>query len=160
MKLRVAAICSLLVFSGSASYAVDCTTDCGKVASFRYPCPTFRNPRRMCTGREPAAYATCETTKQASCRVLRPVIKKLGQAIAKDSRVLKKAKDGGWTNDSCRRNGEYLVGTIGLMYQTPICAAVNVGSLVCLGFIAYSSKNVADAACTQLCQDKRLNDCR
>lgn len=160
MKKLAIAVCFLFLFSASSSYAVDCNTDCGKFASFRYRCPTIRNPGRWCTGRDPAKYSTCETAKQASCRVLRPVLKKLGQAIGKDSRAQKRAKDDGWTKNSCRANGVFLVGTVGLVYQAPICAAVSVGAGACLGYIALSSAGVTEVACTQLCQDRKLNDCR
>jgi len=52
-----------------AALAYDCDSDCGKVASFRYPCPTFGNPGRKCTGREPVQYAACETQKAVSCEL-------------------------------------------------------------------------------------------
>lgn len=160
MKKLAIAACSLFLFSVSSSYAIDCNTDCGKFASFRYPCPTFGNPGRKCTGRDPVKYSTCETAKQASCKILKPVIKKIGQAIGKDSRAQKRAKDDGWTKASCLTHGTFLVGTVGLIYQTPICAAVSVGAGACLGYIAVSSPAVTSIACTQLCQDRKLNDCR
>jgi hypothetical protein len=49
--------------------AWDCQTDCGRVAAFRYPCPTLRNPRRTCEGREPGTFAACTSAKVASCQI-------------------------------------------------------------------------------------------
>ena len=51
------------------AFGFDCNSDCGKAAEFRYPCPTFGNPGRMCRGREPVEYAACESAKVASCQV-------------------------------------------------------------------------------------------
>jgi hypothetical protein len=57
-----------LMISANA-YGFDCNSDCGAAARFRYPCPTFGNPGRMCDGREPVEYAACESAKVASCKI-------------------------------------------------------------------------------------------
>src|SRR5882672_11236322 len=58
----------MLFFSQSA-FGIDCSSDCGEIASFNYPCPTFRNPRRICKGREPTTWAMCTEAKEISCNV-------------------------------------------------------------------------------------------
>lgn len=59
----------MMMMSPTMAQAYDCNSDCGAAARFRYPCPTFRNPHRMCGGREPVEYAACEAAKVASCQV-------------------------------------------------------------------------------------------
>jgi len=49
--------------------AYDCNADCGAAARFRYPCPTFGNPGRKCTGKNHVKYAACEADKAVSCRL-------------------------------------------------------------------------------------------
>lgn len=68
MKRRLVAMVIGLGMS-TVSLAFDCNSDCGKAAEFRYPCPTFGNPGRMCRGREPVEYAACESAKVASCKI-------------------------------------------------------------------------------------------
>lgn len=51
------------------AFGFDCNSDCGKAAEFRYTCPTFGNPGRMCKGREPVEYTACESAKVASCKI-------------------------------------------------------------------------------------------
>lgn len=60
-----------LAFAGAASsaYGYSCDSDCGREAEFRYRCPTFRKPGRMCTGKNQAKYAACEADKAVSCRL-------------------------------------------------------------------------------------------
>lgn len=48
---------------------IDCNTNCESWAGFNYPCPNWRNPRKMCRGTEPNTYAMCATAKVASCQV-------------------------------------------------------------------------------------------
>lgn len=67
MKLIGIALATALLSTSALAY--DCNTDCGDVASFNYPCPTWRNPRRTCKGREPAIYASCQAAKALSCEV-------------------------------------------------------------------------------------------
>ncbi|WYD79986.1 MAG: hypothetical protein V8K32_11785 [Candidatus Electrothrix gigas] len=57
----------VLMFFVPSAQAVNCDTDCGKEARFKYPCPTFSNPGRKCTGKNHARYAACETEKKVSC---------------------------------------------------------------------------------------------
>ena len=57
------------VMPTGTSEAVSCNTNCAKVASFNYLCPTFGNPGRKCKGREPATFTSCETVKAAKCRL-------------------------------------------------------------------------------------------
>jgi len=68
-RFIVAFMSVLFVSSGYAYGGVDCSTDCARKASFRYPCPTVRNPGRKCEGREPTTYLACETTKKTSCEL-------------------------------------------------------------------------------------------
>lgn len=52
-----------------SAYAWDCDSDCGHSSSFRYPCPTFGNPGRMCSGRDVVTFSACESAKFASCQI-------------------------------------------------------------------------------------------
>ncbi len=69
---------SKLVFFGTlalaggpqAAWGYSCDSDCGAEAAFRYPCPTFGNPGRKCTGKNPAKYAACEADKAVSCELM------------------------------------------------------------------------------------------
>lgn len=58
-----------LMVLASQAYGWDCDSDCGHSARFRFPCPTFGKPHRMCNGRDPATYSACETAKFASCQL-------------------------------------------------------------------------------------------
>jgi hypothetical protein len=66
--LKKILIASSLI-TASISYGYDCNSDCGKAAQFKYPCPTFGKPHRMCKGRDPVEYSACETVKMASCKM-------------------------------------------------------------------------------------------
>ena len=57
------------------SFAFTCNTDCGKAAKFKYPCPTFSNPGRKCTGKNPGLYASCEVDKKVSCDLWENAVK-------------------------------------------------------------------------------------
>lgn len=69
MRIAKALLTVLVVTASPQALADDCSTDCGAAAAFRYPCPTFGNPGRKCTGRNPARYASCETAKRLSCQI-------------------------------------------------------------------------------------------
>ena len=57
-----------LGFSQKAN-AYDCNSNCKEEAKFKYPCPTWNNPGRKCTGINPAKLAACEADKAISCRL-------------------------------------------------------------------------------------------
>ena len=59
----------LLALGAKTTLGYDCNSDCGAQAAFRYRCPTFGNPGRMCDGRNPAKFAACETDKEVSCQL-------------------------------------------------------------------------------------------
>lgn len=67
----------MMVILGLSSWGLsyDCRTDCGAVASFDYPCPTLRKPRRMCEGRDNAIFAACTIAKASSCELWEEVYK-------------------------------------------------------------------------------------
>ena len=162
MRVLFISLFVLMFFIPSAQAEISCNTDCGKVASFTYPCPTPLNLGRKCKGRDPATYTACESTKAVACRVLKPLVNQMGKAIGRDSRVKAQAEEKGWTSASCRRNGNYLFGTIGLIYQTPMCTAVGagVGTAACYAYLASQAVGITEIACTQLCHDKHLKDCK
>lgn len=60
---------AILAVTAGEAVAVQCDTDCGRVAAFKYPCPSVRKPYRKCEGREPAVWSSCQTVKFASCEV-------------------------------------------------------------------------------------------
>lgn len=148
----------LLSFNASA---IDCYTDCGAVASFRYPCPTFSNPGRKCTGRDPVVYGSCEATKVAACQVLAPlkdaIIGRMVAAVASDGQVRDRAR--GWTTTSCATVGGSLILAVNAAYATPICAAFNVAAAGCATFVLSSGAAVIGGTCAQLCTDRHLADC-
>ena len=63
----IATVFTSTFLQSNTGYSIDCNTDCGKHANFRYRCPTFGNPGRKCTGRDHNKYAACEVTKRSSC---------------------------------------------------------------------------------------------
>ncbi len=65
----------------TVAMAIDCNSDCGEIASFRYPCPTFSNPGRQCDGRDPGTYAACEVTKAASCELFQGLQNAIGGQV-------------------------------------------------------------------------------
>lgn len=65
--------------SGAEDSIYGCDTDCGAAASFRYPCPTFRNPGRKCTGKNHVKYAACEADKAVACRMMNAINEKAYQ---------------------------------------------------------------------------------
>jgi hypothetical protein len=69
MKVIGKLILAAAVLVPSVGYGYDCNSDCGLIASFNYPCPTFRKPGRKCQGRNPATYLTCESAKAVSCKL-------------------------------------------------------------------------------------------
>ncbi len=63
-------IFSLLMIQASSSgiaLAYDCNSNCSEVGHFRYPCPTFNNPGRMCDGNDPIRINACHAQKTVSC---------------------------------------------------------------------------------------------
>lgn len=58
-----------LLFFNQTSHAYDCNSDCHEEASYRYPCPTFRNPGRKCGAKNPVKFALCESSKIVSCEL-------------------------------------------------------------------------------------------
>lgn len=55
-------------YSSQTALAVNCDMNCHEQAMFKYSCPSFKNPSRMCWGKNAARVAACETTKAASCK--------------------------------------------------------------------------------------------
>lgn len=75
MKLLGSLLTAMLATTAAApAFAYQCDDDCGHIARFRYPCPTFSNPGRKCTGRDPVQYGACETAKAASCEIWRGAV--------------------------------------------------------------------------------------
>lgn len=167
MKTKlIVTLISALAYSSSA-LAVNCNTDCGKAASFSYPCPTFRNPHRRCEGRDPAAYAACTGAKEAACRVIEPLedalIHDLATDIAEDPRVTSASKK--WTTSTCKSDGELLIAAVGAGFATPICVAAGIqtagaATAGCIVFLGSSGAFLTDVTCTQLCTDRQLEDCK
>lgn len=152
---------------GSSALAVDCFTDCGKVASFSYPCPSARNPRRRCEGRDPATYGACTAAKEAACRILEPIenalVHDLAMDIAEDPQVTSASKK--WTTTSCKRDGGLLITAVGAGFASPLCVAAGiqtagVATAGCALFLATSGALITDVTCTQLCTDRQLEDCK
>jgi hypothetical protein len=141
--------------------AFDCYTDCGTVASFKYPCPTLSNPHRRCTGREPGTFAACQTTKVAACNILLPlknqILHKMVTTVASDVHVEDVA--GGWTRLTCATAGAGLITAVNAGYSAPICAAMNVAAAGCVTFVVASGGVITGGVCAQLCADHRLADC-
>jgi hypothetical protein len=65
----------------TSALGFDCNSDCGAAARFKYPCPTFGNPGRMCRGTEPVEYAACESVKAASCKLWNGAVGAVGHKI-------------------------------------------------------------------------------
>lgn len=151
-----------LVGAATPALAYDCYTDCGAAAEFRFPCPTIRNPRRTCTGRDPGTFAACEGAKAAACQVLEPlkdtIIQNMASAIAGNPQVQDEAK--GWTTATCAIVGAGTIDAVKAAYSVPICAALSVAAAGCATFVVASGTVIVGATCAQLCTDKHLADCQ
>ena len=81
---------TLIMFVSMEAYAIDCHTNCDRVAEFRYPCPTFSNPGRTCRGVDPATRAACLVTKKAACVTLKKLLAARGRNFNPASAEAKK----------------------------------------------------------------------
>lgn len=166
MKTSVLGIVGIFVtalsFISVNANAFDCYTDCGAVAHFTYPCPTFHNPHRRCDGREPNTFAVCQSAKVAACQILEPleqgIIHDMVGAVSDNSQIQSEA--GGWTRATCAASAIGIVTAVNAGYSAPICAAANVAAAGCETFVLSSSGVITAGVCSQLCADRRLSDCR
>lgn len=132
-----------MVFPAGSAFAYDCNTDCGNAAEFTYPCPTFSNPGRKCTGRDPGIYATCETAKAVSCSLWAEVENALGGRIRAaleptfNAASYKTAEEEGKEREYlalCESAGVSICAAIGAEYGGPYGAALSGAAGV---FISY-----------------------
>lgn len=90
-----------LTLCATPALAYDCNTSCDDVASFRYPCPTWNDLGRKCTGREPQTWAVCQLAKEASCRIWEQAVAKAGPVLR--PRLENQFNRNSW--ESAERNG-------------------------------------------------------
>jgi len=84
------------------------------------------------------------------------------EAVAKPvaAQLAGQAEQGGWTKLNCvsLSAGAVYAATTG--YSAAICAVMNVAAPACVAFLTASGGVITGATCVQLCQDRRLSDCK
>lgn len=92
------------------------------------------------------------------------VLKRMGVAVANNPEFKSKAKTEGWTLEKCRTAGAGLAAVIAGFQGAAICAAYVAGeplsTAACVSLIVASGATITEIACTQLCNDHHLKDCR
>jgi hypothetical protein len=52
-----------------------CDDDCHEESKFHYPCPTFKNAKRRCEGKNPLKFSVCTADKAVSCKARDGIVK-------------------------------------------------------------------------------------
>lgn len=88
----------------------------------------------------------------------------VGRSLAFNSQFRKEAEDKGWTLDSCKTFGNGVAVPIITLQGSAICAAALAGEPIsattCVGTLLAGSATLVAIACTQLCHDHHLKDCK
>jgi hypothetical protein len=71
----------------------------------------------------------------------------------------------GWTKNSCRTASAGTITAVATPLYGTICATVGLstagaGIPPCLAWIAGASATLVEVVCTQLCNDRKLQDCK
>jgi hypothetical protein len=92
------------------------------------------------------------------------VVNRVGMAVASNPEFRETARREGWTLSKCRVAGAGLAVTIAGFQGAVICAACVAGEPVsataCTGLVIGAGTTITEIACTQLCHDRHLLDCK
>lgn len=92
------------------------------------------------------------------------IVTKVGKNIGSMAMVEKHAEEQGWTTDKCRVAGLGLFTSIAAFQGTAICAACVAGEPVstgvCVSMVVGAGGVITEVACTTLCHNRKLRDCK